>query len=170
MDKNKGVVGIPINRAMDLVVAQLQSNKPHPAGPVNPPAARPGGISSALSKHSNAGESAMMTVSFTNQRGERVHLQRPVIHGGGARSHRDLSGRNNLEAMKQSAFSEPETRAESAMERSDLSSVDRSIRIPVLFFLGQVSSGWLLPRFFGSWPLRKSIRRLPGGLFRVLPG
>ena len=39
VDKNKGVVGIPINRAMDLVVAQLQANKPHGAGPINPPAA-----------------------------------------------------------------------------------------------------------------------------------
>jgi hypothetical protein len=41
IDKNKGVVGIPINRAMDLVVAQLQANKPHAAGPINPPAAAP---------------------------------------------------------------------------------------------------------------------------------
>ena len=38
IDKNKGVVGIPINRAMDLVVAQLQANRPHAAGPINPPA------------------------------------------------------------------------------------------------------------------------------------
>jgi hypothetical protein len=39
IDKNKGVVGIPINQAMDLIVAQLQANKPHAAGPVNPPVA-----------------------------------------------------------------------------------------------------------------------------------
>src|SRR5580698_6834427 len=39
VDKTKGVVGIPIDRAMDLVLVQLQSNKPHPAGPVNTPAA-----------------------------------------------------------------------------------------------------------------------------------
>jgi hypothetical protein len=39
VDKSKGVVGIPIDRAMELVVAELQSNKPHPAGPVVPPAA-----------------------------------------------------------------------------------------------------------------------------------
>jgi hypothetical protein len=39
IDKSKGVVGIPIDRAMDLVLSELQSNKPHPAGPVNPPAA-----------------------------------------------------------------------------------------------------------------------------------
>src|SRR5260370_30618605 len=41
IDKNKGVVGIPINRAMDLVGAQLQASKPHAAGPINPPAATP---------------------------------------------------------------------------------------------------------------------------------
>jgi hypothetical protein len=39
IDKSKGVVGIPIDRAMDLVLSELQSNKPHSAGPVNPPAA-----------------------------------------------------------------------------------------------------------------------------------
>jgi hypothetical protein len=39
IDKSKGVVGIPINRAMDLILTELQSNKPHPAGLVNPPAA-----------------------------------------------------------------------------------------------------------------------------------
>jgi hypothetical protein len=38
IDKSKGVVGIPIDRAMDLVLVQLQSNQPHPAGPVTPPA------------------------------------------------------------------------------------------------------------------------------------
>ena len=41
VDKSKGVVGIPIDRAMDLVLVQLQSIKPHPAGPVNPPTAPP---------------------------------------------------------------------------------------------------------------------------------
>jgi hypothetical protein len=39
IDKSKGVVGIPIDRAMDLVLVQLQSTQPHPAGPVNTPAA-----------------------------------------------------------------------------------------------------------------------------------
>jgi hypothetical protein len=33
IDKSQGIVGIPIDRAMDLVLVQLQSNKPHPAGP-----------------------------------------------------------------------------------------------------------------------------------------
>ena len=41
VDKNKGVVGIPINRAMDLIVAQLQTIKPHAAGPISLPAAAP---------------------------------------------------------------------------------------------------------------------------------
>ena len=49
VDKNKGVVGIPINRAMDLVVAQLQANKPHAAGPINPRAAAPAAVSAAPS-------------------------------------------------------------------------------------------------------------------------
>ena len=39
VDKTKGVVGIPIDRAMEVVLVELQSSKPHPAGPVNPPAA-----------------------------------------------------------------------------------------------------------------------------------
>ena len=41
VDKTKGVVGIPIDRAMDLVLVQLQSNKPHPAGPAILPAPAP---------------------------------------------------------------------------------------------------------------------------------
>ena len=47
IDKNKGVVGIPINRAMDLVMAQLQANKPHAAGPINSPAPAPAGSPTA---------------------------------------------------------------------------------------------------------------------------
>ena len=49
IDKGKGVVGIPINRAIDLVLAQLQANKPHAAGPINPPAAAPVAASPAPS-------------------------------------------------------------------------------------------------------------------------
>jgi hypothetical protein len=49
IDQNKGVVGIPITQAMDLVVTQLQTNKPHPAGPINPPAAVPAAASPAPS-------------------------------------------------------------------------------------------------------------------------
>ena len=41
VDKAKGVVGIPIDRAMSLVLTELQSIQPHPAGPIStpPPAA-----------------------------------------------------------------------------------------------------------------------------------
>ena len=63
VDKNKGVVGIPINRAMDLIVAQLQTIKPHPAGPINPPAPAPavsGALSSGFSKRPIDGGSAMI--------------------------------------------------------------------------------------------------------------
>jgi hypothetical protein len=41
VDKSKGIVGIPINRAMELVLKDLAENHPHAAGPVNPPAASP---------------------------------------------------------------------------------------------------------------------------------
>jgi hypothetical protein len=41
VDKGKGIVGIPINRAMDLVVKDLSTNHPHPAGPIAMPVAQP---------------------------------------------------------------------------------------------------------------------------------
>jgi len=41
VDKAKGIVGIPINRAMELVLKDLAAKHPHAAGPVNPPAANP---------------------------------------------------------------------------------------------------------------------------------
>lgn len=41
IDKSKQIVGIPIKRAMQLVVNDLAGNRPHPAGPINPPAASP---------------------------------------------------------------------------------------------------------------------------------
>jgi hypothetical protein len=37
VDKAKGIVGIPIDRAMNLVLAELQANRPHPAGPITAP-------------------------------------------------------------------------------------------------------------------------------------
>lgn len=40
VDKAKGVVGIPIDRAMSLVLTELRSIQPHAAGPIsNPPPA-----------------------------------------------------------------------------------------------------------------------------------
>jgi hypothetical protein len=43
VDKAKGIVGIPIDQAMNLVLTELQSVQPHAAGPIaNPlPAASP---------------------------------------------------------------------------------------------------------------------------------
>jgi len=40
VDKNKGVARIPINRAMELEIAELAQKKPAPAGPIatSPPA------------------------------------------------------------------------------------------------------------------------------------
>jgi hypothetical protein len=37
IDKAKGVVGIPIDRAMNLVLTDLQSIRPHAAGPITAP-------------------------------------------------------------------------------------------------------------------------------------
>src|ERR1700737_1184833 len=37
IDKSKGIVGIPIERAMGLVLVDLRTNKPHSAGPVTLP-------------------------------------------------------------------------------------------------------------------------------------
>jgi hypothetical protein len=41
IDKGKGIVGIPIDRAMELEVADLAANHPHAAGPITPPAPNP---------------------------------------------------------------------------------------------------------------------------------
>lgn len=41
VDKNKGVARIPINRAMELEVAELSQRKPAPAGPIATPATQP---------------------------------------------------------------------------------------------------------------------------------
>jgi hypothetical protein len=41
VDKNKGVARIPIDRAMELTVAELAQKKPAPAGPIATPAMQP---------------------------------------------------------------------------------------------------------------------------------
>ena len=41
VDKSKGIVGLPINRAMELVQSDLAAKHPHPAGPINLPTASP---------------------------------------------------------------------------------------------------------------------------------
>jgi hypothetical protein len=38
VDKGKGIVGIPIDRAMELEIADLAANHPHAAGPIATPA------------------------------------------------------------------------------------------------------------------------------------
>src|SRR5215510_6830163 len=40
VDKNKGVARIPIDRAMEITVAELAQKKPAPAGPIATPAAQ----------------------------------------------------------------------------------------------------------------------------------
>src|SRR6478752_7525578 len=49
VDKNKGVARIPIDRAMEVTVAELAQKKPAPAGPIATPAAQtaPAGASPA---------------------------------------------------------------------------------------------------------------------------
>jgi len=51
VDKNKSVARIPIDRAMELTVAELAQKKPAPAGPIATPAAQttPTGASPAAS-------------------------------------------------------------------------------------------------------------------------
>jgi hypothetical protein len=49
VDKNKGAARIPIDRAMEITVADLAQKKPAPAGPIatSPPQTAPGGASPA---------------------------------------------------------------------------------------------------------------------------
>ena len=49
IDKNKGTVRLPIERAMELTIAELANKKPAPAGPIATPeaAAAPGGVAAA---------------------------------------------------------------------------------------------------------------------------
>ena len=41
VDKEKGIVQIPIERAIDLTITELNSKKPSPAGPIATPAPSP---------------------------------------------------------------------------------------------------------------------------------
>ena len=68
VDKAKGVVGIPIDRAMDLVLTELQSIRPHAAGPIiNPsPAASP-----APSPAPNANQGASAKAAVKTEGGPR---------------------------------------------------------------------------------------------------
>jgi len=57
VDKNKGVARIPIDRAMELTVADLAQKKPAPAGPIATPAqqAAPAGASPAPAASQQSG-------------------------------------------------------------------------------------------------------------------
>jgi hypothetical protein len=41
IDRQKGIVGIPIERAKQVIIADLEANRPHPAGLINPPVPAP---------------------------------------------------------------------------------------------------------------------------------
>src|SRR6266566_292490 len=48
IDKNKGIAHIPIDRAMELAVAELAQQKPAPAGPIATPEPQPTAASSSV--------------------------------------------------------------------------------------------------------------------------
>ena len=60
VDKNKGVARIPIDRAMEVTVADLAQKKPAPAGPIATPAAQaaPAGTSPAPAASQQPGSGA----------------------------------------------------------------------------------------------------------------
>ena len=60
VDKNKGVARIPIDRAMEVTVADLVQKKPAPAGPIATPAAQtaPAGASPASQQPGTAQQGA----------------------------------------------------------------------------------------------------------------
>ena len=60
VDKNKGAARIPIDRAMELTVADLVQKKPGPAGPIATPAAQtaPGGAAPAAAAPQGAAVSS----------------------------------------------------------------------------------------------------------------
>src|SRR5215469_1858890 len=58
VDKSKGIVGIPINRAMELVLKDLDANHPDAAGPVNPPQASPTPAPAAANQQATPAPSA----------------------------------------------------------------------------------------------------------------
>jgi hypothetical protein len=62
IDKNKGVARIPIDRAMEVTVADLAQKKPAPAGPIATPAApaAPAGVSPASAAPKGAAVSSSL--------------------------------------------------------------------------------------------------------------
>ena len=62
VDKNKGVAHIPINRAMELTIAELAQKKPAAAGPIATPAAQASPAAPASPTASPAPGSSAKTV------------------------------------------------------------------------------------------------------------
>ena len=61
VDKAKGTVQIPIDRAMELAIAELNSKQPVPAGPIATPAASPEAAPAASPTATPAGQPASAT-------------------------------------------------------------------------------------------------------------
>jgi hypothetical protein len=61
VDKNKGVVRIPIDRAMELTVAELAQKKPAPAGPIATPATQPSPVGASPAAPQGAAVSSSLS-------------------------------------------------------------------------------------------------------------
>ena len=63
VDKNKGVARIPIDRAMEVTVADLAQKKPAPAGPIATPATQtsPAGVPSGAQTPASASPAAQQS-------------------------------------------------------------------------------------------------------------
>jgi hypothetical protein len=61
VDKAKGTVQIPIDRAMELAIAELNSKQPVPAGPIATPAPSPEAAPAASPTATPAGQPASAT-------------------------------------------------------------------------------------------------------------
>src|SRR6516162_9800556 len=82
VDKNKGVARIPIDRAMELTVADLAQKKPAPAGPIATPAAQkaPAGTSPApaASPQSGAAQPAQPSAPAGSPAGQSAASPSPA--------------------------------------------------------------------------------------------
>jgi hypothetical protein len=90
IDKNKGVARIPIDRAMELTVADLAKKMPEPAGPIaTPPPAQaspgaavspaPGSAAPAGSPNSVAAQPSPQTSSSASPQGAAVSSPPPPV-------------------------------------------------------------------------------------------
>ena len=101
VDKNKGVARIPIDRAMEVTVADLAQKKPAPAGPIATPAAQtaPAGASPAPA----ASPQGAAVSSPAGLRGRRVAFSSNSTITAGTRfsrtSHYAMNRRRTLTAQ-----------------------------------------------------------------------